>query len=75
MKRSYSTEQADFLKAYIPGHHYSETAEAFNRRFPNTPVTADKIQAWAKRHGVRSGRKGMKVRQNGSRHMMNICAG
>ena len=58
MKRPYSTEQADFLKAYIPGHHYSETAEAFNRRFPNTPVTADKIQAWAKRHGVRSGRKG-----------------
>ena len=58
MRRPYSTERADFLKTYIPGHHYSETAEAFNRRFPNTPVTADKIQAWAKRHGVRSGRKG-----------------
>lgn len=58
MKRRYSTEQADFLKAYIPGHYHAETAEAFNRRFPNTPVTADKIQAWAKRHGVRSVRKG-----------------
>lgn len=58
MKRRYSTEQADFLKAYIPGHHYAETAEAFNRRFPDSQVTADQVHAWATRHGVRSGRKG-----------------
>ena len=57
MKRRYSTEQADFLKAYIPGHYHAETAEAFNRRFPDSQVTADQVHAWATRHGVRSGRK------------------
>lgn len=56
MKRRYSTEQNEFLQAYIPGHFHAETAEAFNRRFPDTPVTADKVHAWATRHGVRSGR-------------------
>lgn len=55
MSRRYSDEQADFLRDYIPGHHYAETAAAFNQQFPGAPVSAKQVHAWAQNHHIRCG--------------------
>lgn len=55
MSRRYSTEQKEWLAAYIPGHWNTEVAEAYMRRFPGEEMTASMIQAYKKNHKLNSG--------------------
>lgn len=57
MSRRYTAEQKAWLAAYIPGHHHADTARAFTKRWPDTPMTAPQVNAWSSNHHVPCGRR------------------
>lgn len=54
----YTNEQRAFLFAYIPGHHYQETRDAFNERYPETPITSQQVKSFCNNNHVRTGFNG-----------------
>lgn len=56
-KRRYSDEEEAFLIGFIPGHTYQESADAFNKAFPDhyREVSRTMINAFCKRHGLTTG--------------------
>lgn len=51
----YTVEMQDYLREIIPGRLSAEAAILFNDRFPDTPITASKIQAYRKNHRINCG--------------------
>ena len=40
---------------YVPGHHYKEIMEEFNRRFPDTPITTSQVKGFVGRYHLNTG--------------------
>ena len=57
MSRRYTAEQRAWLNAYIPGHHHADTAKAFTEKWPDTPMTASRVNAYSCNHHIPCGRK------------------
>lgn len=51
----YSVEQRAFLESYIPGHHFKEIVEEFNRRFPERQITVSIIKSYCSNHNIKTG--------------------
>ena len=56
MPRKYTSEEHEFLLAYIPGHTYKETCKAFNEKFD--PIKESQVRAYMKNHKIRNGLSG-----------------
>lgn len=56
--RRYTKEMKEFLNAYVKGHHYSEIREAFNKRFPEDPITTSQIKAYLNNNDLDTGYRG-----------------
>jgi len=56
-KRRYNAEEEAFLIGFIPGHTYQESADAFNKAFPDhyRKVSRTMINAFCERHGLTTG--------------------
>lgn len=53
----YTDEEIEFLSKYVPGHHYREIVNEFNKRF-GTDFEMKTIVAVIKRHGFKTGFNG-----------------
>lgn len=54
---TYTVEMRKFLEEYIPGHHHSETAEEFGKRF-GLKIESKAVSSYAKNHKVKTGFSG-----------------
>ena len=56
-ERKYTDEENTFLIDFIPGHSYQETADAFNKAFPEhyREMKCTMVNAFCKRHGLTTG--------------------
>ena len=49
----YTSEEREFLRGYIPGHHHAETAIAFTERF--RPITRQQVESFGANNKVLTG--------------------
>ena len=53
----FTEEQHVFMKKYIPGHHHSEIAEEFKKRFEQK-ITTDQVRSYCRNHKIKTGFSG-----------------
>lgn len=54
----YTDQQREFLYTYVPGHHYKEIVEEFNRRFPENKITLNNVKNFIANNKLNTGFNG-----------------
>ena len=57
MSRRYSAEQVAFLRSFIPGHYWHETADAYEAKFGER-LTRGMVNSFSRRYSVHTGLNG-----------------
>lgn len=58
MSNFYTKEQREFLINYIPGHHYNEIVNEFNKCFPERQINVSKVKSFCGNNKISTGFNG-----------------